>query len=149
MGSTRAAAAALLAVLLALVALPACGVSTKTATSNAGRSFPSSTTSVGATGPPELRLDASSMGSYDLKVGQMVELTLSVPGMRWSGAEVTPTGLLTPDPAPSPPTNGYLGIWTAAATGTVTITAVGEAACAAGVACPQYARLFRVSLVIS
>lgn len=89
------------------------------------------------------------MGSYDVKVGQLVQLTLSAPGMRWSAANVMPPGLLAPDPAPSPPVNGYLAVWTAAAAGTVSITAVGEAACAAGVACPQFARLYRVSLVIS
>ncbi|MGH9123737.1 MAG: hypothetical protein ACRDZ8_03285 [Acidimicrobiales bacterium] len=143
-------ATALHAVVLVLL-LVGCGAATKTATSGGSTTTTSggSTSTVAPSGSPALRLDASSMGSYDVKVGQLVQLTLSSPGMRWSRAMAMPSGLLAVDLAPSPPVNGSLAIWTATAPGTVSITAVGEAACSAGVACPQYARLFRVSLTIS
>jgi hypothetical protein len=92
---------------------------------------------------------ADSGQTFDLRVGQSVELTLATAGQQWNGVNVTPPGILAGDPTPSPPPHGQLLIWTAVKTGTVTISATGTALCAAGQACPMYARLFSVTIVVS
>lgn len=107
------------------------------------------TSTPGSTGAPLIQLTSASSGSFAVSVGQSVELTLSDSGIDWGSVMVAPTGLLAPDPSPSPPAHGQLAIWTAVAKGTVTITADGPALCSVGVACPQFVRLFKVTLVIS
>jgi hypothetical protein len=96
-----------------------------------------------------VQLTGATPGPVDISVGQTVELTLSGPGMRWSAIMVDPVGLLQPAPAPTPPANGQLAIWTAAGPGTVRITSGEMAACAPGTLCPQFVRLFALTVVIS
>jgi len=84
-----------------------------------------------------------------LRVGQSLELTLTSAGQQWNGVTVTPAGILAGDPTPSPPPHGQLLIWTALRSGTVRISAVATALCPAGQACPQYARLFSVTVIVS
>nr|MDQ6948871.1 hypothetical protein [Actinomycetota bacterium] len=92
---------------------------------------------------------ANSGQTVTVRVGDSVQLLLDDPAMQWSPPKVAPDGLLTPAPASAPPPHGRLVIWTAAHTGTVKVTAVGTAWCPAGVACPMYARLFDLTIVIS
>jgi len=87
--------------------------------------------------------------TFDIHVRQSVELTLSTPGQQWNGVTVTPTDILAGDPTPSPPPHGVLLIWTAVRTGTVRISAVATPLCAPAQACPQWARLFSVTVVVS
>lgn len=108
------------------------------------------TTRPTSSGGPEIQLTLANDGrTVDVVIGQMVELTVASSDMQWGGLNVMPAGLLAPDPAPLPPTGSLLAIWTATAAGTVKVNAVGTAKCAPGVACPQYARLFTVTLVIT
>jgi hypothetical protein len=92
---------------------------------------------------------ADANGTFAVARGQSVQLTLSDQAMQWSPVTVDPTGLLRSDPAPPPPAHGQLMLWTATGAGTVKLSAVGTAYCAAGTACPMFARLFDVILVIS
>jgi hypothetical protein len=82
-------------------------------------------------------------------VGDSAQLLLADAGTQWADVQVAPAGLLAGDPTPSPPPHGVLLIWTARDPGTVKITAVGTAWCAAGTACPMWARLFEVMLTIT
>jgi hypothetical protein len=50
---------------------------------------------------------------------------------------------------PAPPPHSQLVKWTARSRGAVNVTAVATAYCAAGTACPMFARLFQVTLEIS
>ena len=88
-------------------------------------------------------------GTFLVKVGQSVELSLSTDGLQWSPVHDNPPGLLAAEPAPAPPPHGQLVKWTARRAGAVNVTAVGTAYCAAGTACPMFARLFQVTLDIS
>jgi hypothetical protein len=92
---------------------------------------------------------ADANGTFAVARGQSVQLTLSDQAMQWGPVTVDPTGLLRSDPASPPPAHGQLGLWTATGAGTVKLSAVGTAYCAAGTACPMFARLFDVILVIS
>ena len=92
---------------------------------------------------------ADATGTFAVARGQSVQLTLSDQETQWGPVTEDPTGLLRGDPAPPPPPHGQLVLWTATGAGTVKLRAVGTAYCAAGSACPMYARLFDVTLVIS
>jgi len=110
------------------------------------------TSNPGTTGGQILELTSDSQGTFDLAIGQMVQLTLSNAGDEWEQLNVTPAGLLDGDPSPSPPDNGILAVWTAVAPGTVTITANEFVLCSPMEVCPNVAnivRLFQVKLVIS
>jgi hypothetical protein len=110
------------------------------------------TSQPGTTGGQILQLTSDSQGTFDVAIGQTVELTLSNAGEEWEQLNVSPAGLLTGDPSPSPPANGILAIWTAVAPGTVTITANEFVLCSPMEVCPNVAnivRLFQVKLVIS
>jgi uncharacterized protein YceK len=100
-----------------------------------------------------LQLTSASHGTYAISVGETVELTLSDAGEQWQQLMVMPeTGLLAPDPSPSPPANGILAIWTAVQRGTVTLTASEFVLCTPGMICPNVANIvreFQVILVIS
>ncbi len=87
--------------------------------------------------------------TVNLRIGDSVRLLLDDPAFHWANVNVSPAGRLAPDPAPSPPPHGALAIWTAVQRGTVTITAVAAAWCEAGVACPMWARLYQVTVVVS
>jgi hypothetical protein len=110
------------------------------------------TSNPGTTGGQALELTSASQGTYDLAIGQLVQLTLSNAGEEWEQLNVTPTGLLDGDPSPSPPPDGILAVWTAVAPGTATITANEFVLCSPTEVCPNVAnivRLFQVKLVIS
>lgn len=111
---------------------------------------PTTTTSMpGSGGDTVIQLTSTSKSPVSITVGESVELTLSNSGMSWSNLNVSPAGLLAPDPSPSPPAHGILAIWTAVHAGTATVTATGVALCAPTVACPMYARLYSLTIVIS
>ena len=92
---------------------------------------------------------ADSGKTVQLRVRDSVRVTLEDAGMRWSALTMSPAGPLRPDPAPSPPPNGQLAIWTAVQPGTATVRATGTAGCTPAQACPLFARLFQVTIVIS
>jgi hypothetical protein len=94
---------------------------------------------------------ADANGTFAVARGQSVQLTLTDPDQAtlWGPVTEDPTGLLRRDPAPPPPAHGQLVLWTATGAGTVKLSAVGTAYCAAGTACPMFARPFNVTLVIS
>jgi hypothetical protein len=92
---------------------------------------------------------ADANGTFAVARGQSVQLTLSDEAMQWGPVNVEPTGLLRSEPAAPPPAHGQLVLWTATSSGTVKLSSVGTAYCAAGTACPMFARLFDVTLVIS
>jgi hypothetical protein len=112
------------------------------------------TTTTTTTAPPVgrrgvLQLDASASGAYHVSMGQTIELTLATPGMSWGKVVAAPAGLLAPLPSPSPPANGQLAIWTAAARGTATVSSSAMAVCPAGKPCPLFVRSFGIDIVIS
>ena len=92
---------------------------------------------------------ADSGRTVTLRVGDSVKLLLDDTGMQWSSVTESQPGVLAPAPSPAPPPHGQLAIWTAVARGTDSLKSVGTAWCAAGVACPMFARLFDVTLVVS
>jgi hypothetical protein len=98
-----------------------------------------------------IQLTSANSGTVPVALGQTVELTLSDPGIVWGQLMLSVDGFLAPDPSPSPPANGQLAVWTAVETGSVTITSTGSPQCTPGVqvACPDFVRLFTVTLVIS
>lgn len=88
-------------------------------------------------------------GTFLVKVGQSVEITLFTEGMGWSPVHDNPAGLLAPEPAPAPPPHGQLVKWAARGPGAVNVTSAAIPYCATGTACPMFARLFQVTLDIS
>jgi hypothetical protein len=86
---------------------------------------------------------------FVVATGQIVQLTLSDRGVQWGPVTVTPAGPLVAAPAPAPSPQGRLAVWVAAKPGTAKVTSVATAYCPAGTACPMWARLFAVTLVIS
>jgi hypothetical protein len=92
---------------------------------------------------------ADSQRTVSVLLGAAIHLVLDTPGNQWSPVTESPLGLLVPLPSPAPPPHGQLAIWTAAQRGTTAIKSVGTAFCAAGTACPMYAILFVVTIVIS
>ena len=92
--------------------------------------------------------DGDSGRAVQLRVGESLRLALDGAGTQWGQVSVDPEGLLQGDPTPSPPPHGALLIWTAARTGTVTISSTATAWCPSGVACPMWALLFKVTVVI-
>jgi hypothetical protein len=106
------------------------------------------TTRTTASGQVSLTM-ADNFRTVPVARGQTVELTLTSSGQVWKNLDASPAGLLAPDPAPSPPANGILAIWTAVAPGTVKLTAIGTANCSGGQICPDYVMEFSVTLVIS
>ena len=82
-------------------------------------------------------------------VGESVRLTLDDPGMRWGAVIVSPSGPLRPDPAPAPPPNGQLAIWTAVQPATVTVMSTRTAGCTPPQACAMYLVQFQLTIVIS
>jgi len=133
------------------VTIPGSDATLSTAPRGPKTTTPATGTSTTATsnGIVVVQLTAASQDPASVTVGQKVELTLSSPGMQWTDLLVAPTGLLQPDPAPTPPVNGLLAIWTATAPGTVKVTAGERAVCAPGTLCPQLIRLFQLTIVIS
>jgi hypothetical protein len=100
--------------------------------------------------PVSISLSSADFGrTVHLRLRDSVQVTLEDAGMRWSSLTVSPVGPLRPDPAPAPPPNGQLAIWTAVQPGTVTVSATGTAGCTPPRACPLFARLFQVTIVIS
>jgi hypothetical protein len=108
----------------------------------------SSTAGVGGSSVVVGLTEADSGRAVQLRVGESLRLTLDGAGTQWGQVTVDPEGLLQGDPTPSPPPHGALLIWTAAHTGTVTISSTATAWCPSGVACPMWARLFKVTVVI-
>jgi hypothetical protein len=101
------------------------------------------------TGPTIELTIANDQQTVAAKVGQTVTLVLEDPVLQWTNVKVAPDGLLQPRPSPAPPPHGQRATWTAAKRATVAISAVGTPWCAAGTACPMFARLFKVTLIIS
>lgn len=93
---------------------------------------------------------ADSGQTFQLSVGQAIEITLESAGIKWGGITYSPTAPLRGDPTPSPPPNGQLLIWTAVQPGTVVVTAQGSPLCAPpDSVCPDFIQQFTVHLVIS
>ncbi len=132
---------------------PATTTIVKGATVTSLRPSPTTKPAAPITRPPDhgvIQLtSADATGTFAVARGQSVQLTLSDQETQWGPVTEDPTGLLRGDPAPPPPPHGQLVLWTATSAGTVKLRAVGTAYCAAGSACPMYARLFDVTLVIS
>lgn len=124
-------------------------VSSPTTTARTTPTTPTTPTSRPPSQGMILLTSADANRTFAVARGQMVQLTLSDEGNQWGLVQVDPSGLLLANPAPAPPAHGQLVIWTAASPGTVKVTAVATAYCAAGTACPMYARLFELTLVIS
>jgi hypothetical protein len=118
-------------------------------TSTRGNPPPPTTPTTPVTQTTTIQLTFTDFGhTVPVAIGQSVEVTLATPGRLWADLTVTPAGLLRPDPSPSPPSGGQLGIWTAAVAGTVTVSSTGTAVCAREIACPANILNFTVTLVI-
>lgn len=130
------------------VAVPPATTATTLHKPSTSTTTPTATTRPAASGQISLTM-ADNFRTVPVSRGQTVELTLTSSGQIWKNLEVTPAGLLAPDPSPSPPANGILAIWTAVAPGTVKLSAIGTANCSGGQICPDYVLEFSVTLVIS
>jgi hypothetical protein len=136
------------AVLLTIAALA--GV---TGCSNAGRisvregptSTVPSTTIPGTTVITEL----DSAKTFRLRVGEVLSVRLADAATRWADLRVTSDGVLRAEPAPDQPPHGIAARWTAVQVGSVRIPATGTAWCAPNTACPMWARLFDVTVVVA
>ena len=100
--------------------------------------------------PASISLSSADFGkTVRVHVNDSVRLTLDDAGMRWGAVIVSPSGPLRPDPAPAPPPNGQLAIWTAVRPATVTVMSTRTAGCTPPRACAMYLVQFQLTIVIS
>jgi hypothetical protein len=107
------------------------------------------------TGPPpathSVVLDNQSDGSSKV-VARGARLTVDLVGrdaMRWSTIVVSPPGnVLIRQSSSQAPNGSSTAVFLASAQGRATLTSTGRPVCTAGLACPQYILLWRVSVVV-
>ena len=104
------------------------------------------TTDTGTNGSVRTITEADSDTTVRLHVGDTFILKLGG-DKNWSSVAVDNANVITSVEtfAPIP---GAQGMYEAKAKGTATITAVGTAICDPGVACPQFALLYKVTIVV-
>jgi hypothetical protein len=127
------------------------GVTVTAPPTTKGTTVTTPTTLRSANSPPvQVQLSSADFGrTVPVRVGDTIRLLLDDQATRWEPVSESRPGLLAPAPAPKPPTDGQLVIWTAMHPGSVTVKSTGFPVCAVNMACPMYARLFEVTIVIS